>query len=190
MKKIIGGILLLVLIVIAYHYVSNFLCECEVKCKNCRKTSPNIEFSKKSHFFAGIYTASSDTIQLKNYKEKIIITNVWAEKSWFKNTNDCKNPKLETTDGYNVVLEFSKTNNDFIFNLMPLTTDKYGKYSNGINENKKEMRFVNLPDEIKIIVEERNPDDNIGWTNKIATDTIVLKLNTKKLITKHPLHVI
>ncbi|MTH14140.1 hypothetical protein [Flavobacterium sp. LC2016-01] len=180
MKKIIGIILGVIIIVFAYNYISNFLCECEVKCKNCPKTSKNSEFSKKSGFYIGTYTPSFDTIKLKNYNEKIIIKNVWVEKTWFKNTDNCTSPKLEKTEGYNVILEFSKTNKNFIFNLRPITTDKFGKYSNGIKENKKEMRFVNLPSKIQIIVQERSPDKNVGWTKITVSDTLVLNLSSKK----------
>ena len=181
MKKIIGIILGLIIIVIAYHNVSNFLCECEIKCKNCPKTSENIKTSKQSGFFIGNYITSLDTIRLKNYKEKIIITNAWVEKSWFINSDDCSSPKLEKTDGYNIVLEFNKTNKYFIFDLMPVTNDRFGKNSYGIDETKKEMRFEKLPSKLKIIVEERNPDKNIGWTKKNTTDTIVLNLKKNEL---------
>lgn len=181
MKKVIGIILGLIIIVIAYYYVSNFLCECEIKCKNCPKTSENIKTSKQSGFYIGNYITSFDTIQLKNYNEKFTVTNVWVEKSWFINTDDCSSPKLEKTDGYNVVLEFSKTNKDFIFDLMPVTNDKFGKNSYGINENKKEMCFEKLPNKLKIIVRERNPDENIGWTKPIVTDTIFLELKKNEL---------
>lgn len=181
MKKIIGIILGLIIIVFAYNYVSNFLCECEIKCKNCPKTSKNIKTSKQSELYIGNYKTSFDTIRLKNYNEKIIITNVWVEKSWFINTDNCSSPKLEKTDGYNIVLEFKKTNKDFIFNLKPITNDRFGKYSNGINENKKEMRFEKLPSKLKIIVEERNPTKGVGWTKRITTDTIVLNLKKNEL---------
>lgn len=188
MKKIIGLILVVAILVFAYRYVSNFLCECEVKCKNCATTSPNLQFSKESGFYIGTYTPSSDTIQLKNYNEQIVISAVWAEKSWFRNTDDCESPKLEKTEGYNVVIEFSKTKKEFIFDLMPLTTDKLGIKSYGINETKKEMQFANLPNEIKIIVEERNPDDTIGWTKSVVTDTIVLSRKRSKLFTNSNTH--
>ncbi|KIC00122.1 hypothetical protein [Flavobacterium sp. KMS] len=180
MKKIIGIILGLLIIVIAYNYVTDFLCKCEIKCKNCPKTSENIKFSKESGFYIGNYKPTLDTIKLKNYNEKIIITNVWIEQSWLINTDDCKSPKREKIEGYNVILEFKKTNKDFIFNLMPLTEDKFGKRSFGLNENKKEMHFENLPNKLEIIVTERNPNENIGWTKSIITDTLVFNLTNKK----------
>jgi hypothetical protein len=179
MKKTIGIILGVLIIAIAYNYISDFLCQCEVKCKNCPKTSENIKTSKESGFYIANYESTSKTIRLKNYKEEINITNVWVEKSWLINTDDCKSPKLEKTEGYNVVLEFNKTNKDFIFDLMPVTEDKFGANSYGINENKKEMRFENLPKKLKIIVQERNPNKEIGWKKSIVTDTIVLNLMRK-----------
>jgi hypothetical protein len=180
-KKILGIILVLIIIVMAYYYISNFLCECGVKCKNCPETSESIEASKQSGFYIGNYMTSLDTIRLKNFNEKIIITNVWVEKSWFINSDDCSSPKLQKTNGYNIVLEFNKTNKGFIFDLMPITNDRFGKNSYGINENKKEMRFEKLPNKFKIIMEERNPDENIGWTKSIITDTIVLNLKKKEI---------
>jgi hypothetical protein len=64
---------------------------------------------------------------------------------------------------------------------MPVANDRFGKSSYRINENKKEMRFEKLPSKFKIIVEEQNPDKNIGWTKRIITDTIVLNLKRNEL---------
>jgi len=181
MKKIIGIILGILIIGIVYHYVTDFLCKCEIKCKNCPQTSENINFSKEARFFYGNYEWNPKIIQLKHYNERIRITNVWIENSWLINTDDCSSQKLEKTEGYNVVLEFKKTNDEFIFDLMPLTEDKFGEESYGITENKKEMRFKNLPTKLKIIVSEKNPDENIGWKKAIVTDTIYLDLKKNKL---------
>lgn len=181
MKKIIGIILGLLIIVIIYNYVSDFLCQCEVKCKNCPKTSENIKESKESGFYIGNYKPTIDKIRLKYFNEEISITNVWVEKSWFINTDNCTSPKFQKTEGYNVVLEFNKTKKDFIFDLMPLTQDKFGESSYGIEDNKKEMRFVNLPKKLKIIVMEKNPDQNIGWQKSIVTDTIFLSFTKNEL---------
>ncbi|WP_281323927.1 hypothetical protein [Flavobacterium sp. IMCC34518] len=181
MKKIIGIILGLLIILITYNFVSHFISQPRIKHRTFGETSENIKTSKQSGFYIGNYITSFDTIRLKNYNEKIIITNVWVEKSWFTNTYDYPSPKLEKTDGYNIVLEFNTTNKDFIFDLMPVTNDRFGKDSYGIFENKKEMRFEKLPSKLKIIVEERNPDKSIGWEKKVTTDTIVLNLKKNEL---------
>lgn len=38
------------------------------------------------------------------------------------------------------------------------------------------MRFEYLPEILKIVVEERNPDENVGWQKSIVTDTITFIL--------------
>ena len=181
MKKIFKITLALLIIGIIIFYVSDFLCKVEVKCKNCPKISDDIKTFKSRGFYIGTYDTETKFIELKNYNEKINITKVWAEKSWIKNTDDCLCPKFEKIEGYNIIIEFNSTKKDFIFSLMPITEDKLGKTSFGINENRKEMRFENLPKLLKIAVEEKNPDESFGWKKRIISDTIILKLKKNEL---------
>ena len=172
---------LLILGIIIY-YVSDFLCRVEVKCKNCPKTSLSISESKKTGFYIGNYESKTKVIELKNYDEKIKIENVWVENTWIKNTDNCLCPKFEKVKGYNVILQFNKPNkSDFNFSLKPITKDKEGEFSLGIGQDRKEMRFENLPNKLKIVVEERNPAEGVGWTKSIVTDTIVLNLKKNEL---------
>lgn len=182
MKKIIKIILILLIIGIGIFYVSNYLCEIEVKCKNCPKVSQDINESKKNGFYIGNYESETKVIELKNYNEKIIIENVWAENRWIQNTDNCLCPKFEKIKGFNVILVFNKPNKgDFNFSLTPITEDKSGECSLGISQNRKEMHFENLPNNLKLIVKERNPDENGGWQKSIVTDTIVLNLKKNEL---------
>lgn len=162
---------------IIIYYVSDFLCRVEVKCKNCPKTSRTVSESKKTGFFIGNYEAKTKVIELKNYDEKIMLENIWAEFTWIKNTDNCLCPKFEKVKGYNVIIQFEKPNkDDFNFSLKPITEDKKGESSLGISQDRKEMRFENLPEILKIVVEERNPNENIGWQKSIITDTITFTL--------------
>ena len=162
-------------------YILNFLCQAEVKCKNCPKISEDIKSSKINGFYIGDYESDTEIIKLKNYDEEIELKNVWAENSWIRNTDNCLCPKIEKTNGYNIVIEFNQTKEDFTFTLTPITDDKLGKTSFGIGENKKKMRFENLPNKLEIIVEERNPAKGVGWKKSIVTDTIILNLKKNKL---------
>ena len=162
-------------------YISNLLCQAEVKCKNCPKISEDIKASKINGFYIGTYESDTKIIKLKNYDEKIGLKNIWAENSWILNTDNCLCSKIEKTNGYNIVLEFNRRNKDFTFTLTPITEDRLGKASFGIGESKKEMRFENLPNKLEIIVEERNPAEGIGWKKSIVTDTIILKQKKNKL---------
>jgi hypothetical protein len=181
MKKIIAIIVGLIIIGIAYYYVDDYLCKCEIKCKNCPEISESSKFSKEAGLYVGNYISNPELIHLKYNNEKIIITNVWFEKSWLINTDNCSSQKIEKTEGYNVVLEFKKTSEEFIFDLMPITDDVFGENSYGTGDNRKEMRFKNLPENLKIVVSEKNPDKNIGWKESIVTDTIFLSLKKNKL---------
>lgn len=133
--------------------------------------------SKETGFYIGNYKSETKIIELKNYNEKIKIENVWAENTWIRNTDDCLCPKFEKVKGYNVIIQFKKPNkDDFNFSLKPITEDKNGESSLGIGLDRKEMRFENLPKILKIVVEERNPTENVGWQKAIITDTITFKL--------------
>jgi hypothetical protein len=167
----------LIILGIILYYVSDFLCRVEVKCKNCPKTSRNIIESKKTGFYIGNYESKTKVIELKNYQEKITLENIWAESTWIKNTDNCLCPKFEKINGYNVIIQFKNPNkDDFNFSLKPITEDKKGEYSLGIGLDRKEMRFENLPEILKIVVEERNPKKSVGWQKGIITDTITFKL--------------
>ena len=64
---------------------------------------------------------------------------------------------------------------------MPINDDKFAKTSFGLSDNRKEMRFKHLPNEIQIIVEERNPLEDIGWQKSIVTDPLFLSLKKNGL---------
>ena len=176
-KRVTIIILSLLILGIIIYYVSDLLCQVEVKCKNCPKISRTISESKKTGFFIGNYESQTKVIELENYSEKIRLENVWAENTWIQITDNCLCPKFEKAKGYNVILLFNKPNkSDFNFSLKPITEDKKGESSLGISQDRKEMRFEYLPEILKIVVEERNPDENVGWQKSIVTDTITFIL--------------
>ena len=46
------------------------------------------------------------------------------------------------------------------------------KYSGGIEDSRKHIQLEKLTDSIRIVLEQKNPDPNKGWTAPIITDTI------------------
>ncbi len=177
MKKIILGIIIALIIGFIIYYVADFLCQVEVKCENCPQTSMNKENSKRNGFFIADYKNYKSDFELKNHSEKIKIIDIWIEKQWFYNSDFCLCTKAQSKDGYNVIIDFSKSNKDsFFFGLTPIVDNRLDEANGGIEERRKTMRFDNLPIELKVIVTEKNPDKNIGWKKEIITDTLTIKL--------------
>ena len=46
------------------------------------------------------------------------------------------------------------------------------KYAGGIENGRKLIRLKNLSDTINIVLEQKNPNPNVGWKEPICTDTI------------------
>ena len=46
------------------------------------------------------------------------------------------------------------------------------KYAGGIEEGRKIIRMDELKDTVRVVLEQKNPDSNKGWTEPIITDTI------------------
>jgi len=177
MKKIILGIIITLIIGFITYKIANFLCQFEVKCKNCPQTSLNKENSKRNVFFIADYKNYDHTFELKNHSEKINITDIWIEKQWFYNSDDCLCTKAEPNEKFNVIVEFQKSNSDtFLFGLTPILNNQLDESNGGIEETKKTMRFDYFPAELNLILSEKNPNEKIGWKNEIVTDTLKIKL--------------
>lgn len=177
MKNIILGILLALILGFITYKIANILCQIEVKCKNCTQTSKNKENSKRNGFFVSEYKQYKTEFKLKNHSENVDITDIWVEKQWFYNSDFCLCKKVQTKDGFNLIVDFKKSNSGtFLFGLTPIVNNQLDKNNGGIEENRKTMRFNNFPTELKLLITEKNPDKNIGWKKSIVSDTIIIKL--------------
>lgn len=87
-----------------------------------------------------------------------------------KRLNDTK------SKGYNLYIPFIKQPEggfQFEFRIVG------DKYAGGINENSKNLHFIDLENEYRIVLEQKNPDTAFGWTRPIITDTLIFKQITK-----------
>ena len=76
--------------------------------------------------------------------------------------------------GYNLTVPFAKSDSgSFVFSL-DIKDKSKGRGSSGTNEHFVEIDLRNLDDTIEIVLEQKNPDSNIGWQSPIVTDTINL----------------
>jgi len=74
--------------------------------------------------------------------------------------------------GYDLNIPFTKQNrNSFQFDFRILGEQSSG----GIDDSFKELHLINLKDEYKILLEQKNPDTDLGWTKPIITDTLIFK---------------
>ncbi|MGH1366376.1 MAG: hypothetical protein ACRBF0_22640 [Calditrichia bacterium] len=145
-----------------------FLCKLGIKCEKCNKTSSSKTESKESGFYIADYEPLSRTLKLSHHDETIEFLDIWAENKWFINSEICLFSHKEKRDGYNVIFEFQKSNeNTFLFSLSPLINGKLDKTNGGIQEDKKKIRLSILPDTLWLQVHEKNPLKEIGWRNGI-----------------------
>jgi hypothetical protein len=182
LKIIFISLTISALLGLAYYYGTLFLCAVSVKCKNCDQTSSSEKESKENKFYYGSYNCNVSQFNLKYNTEKIEIKNIWIEKVWHYNTDNCfgddYNKKVISNNGYNIVMDFKKSTNEFLFAFIPLIDNIQDKTNNGIENSRVTLRYTKLPKELKLIVVERNPDMNFGWTKEIASDTLTLKLKS------------
>lgn len=180
MKKIYIFLLVVILATILVVSAFSFLCKIGVKCENCNQTSSNIDESKINGFYYKKYAFDKSLVNFKYSKNNFQITNVWCEKVWHYNTDNCFNSKynspVDSKNGYNIIVEFKTSTDEFLFSLTPLINDSLINNQGGIERARKTMRFNYLPKQFKLIVDEKNPDLNIGWTQKITSDTLTFKL--------------
>ncbi len=173
-KKGLIFIIIILILSIGIYYFALFLCKVEVKCKNCPKVSESRGNSIQNKLFIDDYDFDKDTINLKKWNQKIIIDSIWIEKKWIINSDNCFSKKIEQQKGYNLIINFKDNTEEFLFNFR--TENKLdNENSSGIGLNRKVFRFNSIPKELKILIEERNPIETIGWQKSIITDTITIK---------------
>ncbi len=119
------------------------------------------------------YSSNKDTIELLDNR-KVIIGESWAEKQW---TYHNGKPKIAHSFGYSLHLEFIGENEDFVFQFdIPDGENKV--FTRSLSDNECVLHPKHLFSEIKVILEEKNPIDTVGWRIPIITDTIILTKTT------------
>ncbi|WP_435139290.1 hypothetical protein [Formosa sp. A9] len=176
-RKALLIILILALIGFASFYVADNLCKLEDKCPNCPKISRDKEFSQQMGFYITDYKNFIPEFELKYHNEIVKLNDVWIEKQWYFDYESCLCPKLRLARGFNVIIDFEKSNeNSFLFSLTPIIDGKIDNTNGGIEKRRKTMYFEFFPDEIYLQLKEKNPNKEIGWKERIVTDTLVIKL--------------
>lgn len=152
------------------------MCRLSVKCKNCPETSLNKQESKRMGHYITRYRTDKKKIKLKNYDCEVKIDSVWGEYMYRVNTDFCLFSRvIKDTSLYAVSIEFTSINDTFLFDFLPIIAGVIDERQGGITNNKKELTWLeNMPDTIKLIVEEKNPNEGIGWRDPIQTDTVIL----------------
>lgn len=127
----------------------------------------------KNDFYIQDYEPINPTLKLSQHDETIEFGKIWVENQWFINSEICLLSHKEKTDGYNVIFEFKKSNNNtFLFSLSPLINGQLDKSNSGIEDTKKEIRLNNLTDTLWLQVHEKNPKESVGWKDKIKGQKI------------------
>lgn len=119
------------------------------------------------------YKPLKPEIQLTNHEEKITFKDVWVESQWFINSENCLNSERQKKEGYTIVFEFEKSNDQsFLFTLSPVLNGQIDHSNGGIMDNKKEIRLESLTDTLWLQIHEKNPDKNIGWQEELKGELI------------------
>ncbi|WP_319503211.1 hypothetical protein [uncultured Draconibacterium sp.] len=177
MKKTFIIILILALFGFVAFFIANNICKIEDKCPNCPKISRDKEYSQQMGFYITDYKNFIPEFKLKYHNENVKLNDVWIEKQWYFDFKSCLCPKLRLTEGFNVIIDFEKSNEDsFYFSLTPMINGKLDKTNGGIEKGRKTMKFEFFPDEIYLQLKEKNPNKDIGWKEGIVTDTLIIKL--------------
>ena len=171
--KIAYGVLAVGLIAIGIWYLLNLIYKATDK--SFFGQSETKAGSIKNDFFVTDYIPSKDTITLLDGRE-IIIRQVWAETMWYYHD---RHPEKAENYGYNLQVEFTGSNDDFVFSFDLLDKNNQA-FTNGMGHGKCILNPIQLYTSINIIVEEKNKQDTIGWMQPIITDTISLIRIAKK----------
>jgi hypothetical protein len=160
-------ILISVITIVLGYLTLDFLCKVGVKCKNCSTYSLSIEDSKKDNFFAATYKPLTDKVKLTYHNDTVEFITGWAENSWHVNSDICLLKRKEKGEGYNLIIEFKKYPSDtFNFQL-----DGYG-VGWGMGQSSKTTTINQLYDTLTFQIVEKNPDNSIGWQEKLDGEQI------------------
>lgn len=82
---------------------------------------------------------------------------------------------LDSSYGFHFSIPFKKERpNMFTFHFSLLDTTNR-MFTNGMEENLTQLCPKKIYNEMRIILDQKNPDTSKGWTNPIVTDTIIYK---------------
>ena len=132
-------------------------------------TSQENESSKNNGFYLAIYTPDKYSIKLLN-NSTVIIDTAWAESMWAYDKNG--NPQAAGDYGQNFVIPIVEQDFDNFLFTFDLLDKSNQSFTNGIEQTRCVLNPSVLKDTMEVIVEEKNPDRNLGWTKPIVTDTI------------------
>jgi len=104
-------------------------------------------------------------------------TTLTLDTAWTEVSFSLKNGEriLDSTYGFHFSIPFKQlTPNTFTFHFSLL--DKTNQmFTNGMDQNLSQLCPKQLYDEMKIILDQKDPDTSKGWTNPIITDTIIYR---------------
>lgn len=99
----------------------------------------------------------------------LIIDNAWTEISFiFKNNKRIYNSE----NGYHFSIPIKKEIPESFTFTLSLADKLNQSFTNGADEKLIQLCPTNLYDKMDVILEQKDPDTNKGWTNPIVTDTI------------------
>lgn len=113
----------------------------------------------------------------KNTFELIDSTTLKIDTAWTEMSFTYKNGErvYDSRFGYIFNVPFQKeVPNSFTFSFELLDKSNQ-EFTNGIREDKCELRPKILKDTVKIILEQKNPQEEVGWISPIITDTILFR---------------
>jgi hypothetical protein len=97
--------------------------------------------------------------------------------AWTEISFSYKNGKriYDSSNGFHFSIPFKKeVPESFTFSLsLADTTNR--SFTNGGGEKLIQLCPTNLYDEMKVVLEQKDPDTSKGWTHRIITDTITFK---------------
>jgi len=143
-------------------------------------SSANIDESRINKLFIVTYIPKKFSFKLID-NSFIKIDTAWAESKWIYDKND--QPIVpDSIVGFNFILPFTKQNFDTIknFRFDFANLDILNGQGYGIEESKWKFNPQFLKDTIRILIQQRNPDMNIGWKHPIIKDTLIFIKNLKE----------
>ena len=175
-SKLIGLSILIVILLFAFSFLH------KAGVKNVHNFSDSKYTSKKNNFYIRDYVPTEKVIKLKYWPATIVLDTAWTEYQWVEEANFLSSTLRKADNGaYNIGFKIkSESTEDFVYSLdiIPESVGSIG--GNNPLTKQHEGVLYTFPDTLKIIVQEKNPVDSIGWTKHIVTDTITyIKLKIK-----------
>lgn len=159
----------LIIVLLLIGYLFHWVNKVSDKAEGHFGSSETKDFSINNNLFISDYSCLNDTIILLDNRI-VVIGNTWTEVMWSYHN---KKPKDAEHFGYNLHIEYVGQNDDFVFSFDLLDKNNQA-FTNGMPENDCILHPKSLRDTIEVVIEEKNPDPDIGWMEPIITDTLVL----------------